>query len=671
MTLESVQKSGDFRPDINGLRAIAVVAVVLFHFGTPGFGGGFIGVDVFFVISGFLMTKIIVKKLEKGRFSILDFWLSRARRIFPALAVLCAFMLLLGVVSIDPMSYRNLAVHAASSLVFLSNIVFWSDAGYFDASSKEKWLLHTWSLSVEWQFYLLLPIALVLVWKIFGSRRAIFWAIVAAFIASLAVSIVGTKIRPAAAYYLLPTRAWEMMAGGMVYLLALRHAPSRGLGRVLEWVGLIMIVASAVMIDAKNPWPGSLALMPVIGTALVIFARQTASFFTSNRVMAFVGNTSYSIYLWHWPVAVAFYLQGVEASWLSISSGAALSLLLGYLSFRFVETPLRKPPESLTQAKEALSYGAAGAVLIGAAMFIRLADGLPSRLKEDETNYLRAVAAINDWGHPGKNCDELLVEVRCWRPGQGNSLVMFIGDSLAEQWYPRYGDGGADTPFSTLFITKGACLPIRGLGSAIGGEHCAEFANTAWETVFERKPAKLIIASIWLTYFFDADGNRRSGVCVVEQDGCTRVTDDKNLAKVFERLVPDIRRAINEGIAVYILAPTPQSGVDYPKVRLAEITARHLTLTFTRAPTEHTVRQAFEVDGRRYSQGLIVELLAKVAAESGAQLVIPEQYMCPHNLCPNVDSLNRPIYKDRGHLRKSYVQSDAVTWLDGVIGIEP
>lgn len=197
-----------FRTDINGLRAWAVVAVMLFHFGVPGFAGGFVGVDVFFVISGFLMTQIIVKGLEGGRFSVWGFYLARARRILPALLVLCAVLLALGWFVLPAPDYRPLGMHVLTSVLFASNIQYWREAGYFDAASHDKWLLHTWSLSVEWQFYLVLPLLLWGVWRWWPGRRNAARVLAAGLVASLGLSVWLTAHKPEAAFFLLPTRAW-------------------------------------------------------------------------------------------------------------------------------------------------------------------------------------------------------------------------------------------------------------------------------------------------------------------------------------------------------------------------------------------------------------------------------------------------------------------------------
>jgi peptidoglycan/LPS O-acetylase OafA/YrhL len=216
----NITSRANFRSDINGLRAWAVVAVVFYHFGIPGFGGGFVGVDVFFVISGFLMTGIVIRGLERDDLSLFGFYMARARRIVPALVGLCAVLLGLGWLLLLPPDYQMLATHSAYSLAFLSNVEFWLEAGYFDSASHEKWLLHTWSLSVEWQFYLILPVVLWVVWRIRPGRTMQMWAVGLTLLASSAASIWTTSTQPSAAFYLLHTRAWEMLGGGLVFLLS-------------------------------------------------------------------------------------------------------------------------------------------------------------------------------------------------------------------------------------------------------------------------------------------------------------------------------------------------------------------------------------------------------------------------------------------------------------------
>lgn len=327
-----------FRKDINGLRAIAVIAVVLFHFNSAWLPGGFAGVDVFFVISGFLMTGIIFRGIENKSssgaghgFSLLKFYSARAKRIIPALAALCLALLIFGWFFLIPLDYKELSKHAASSVTFLSNIVYWKEAGYFDAVSHEKWLIHTWSLSVEWQFYILYPLVLLGLYKI-SSIKIVKAGVIVGTVLGFVFCVIATYKWANAAYFLLPTRAWEMLLGGVAYLYPLRLCNKNK--RYLEWIGLALVISAYFLVSADSPWPGYLAILPVFGAFLVIQAQRSDSLITSNIVLQKIGLWSYSIYLWHWIIVVAnikFKLEINPFVYLFIT------IFLGFLSYRLIE----------------------------------------------------------------------------------------------------------------------------------------------------------------------------------------------------------------------------------------------------------------------------------------------------------------------------------------------
>lgn len=321
-----------FRKDINGLRAIAVIAVVLFHFNASWMPGGFAGVDVFFVISGFLMTGIIFRGIEQENFSILRFYVARANRIIPALAMLCLVLLVFGWFYLTPLDYKTLGKHIGSSMSFLSNVVYWSESGYFDAASHEKWLLHTWSLSAEWQFYIIYPLMLVAIRK-FMSVKVMKASVLFGTLLGFVFCVIATYKWPNSSYYLLPTRAWEMMIGGIAYLYPFALKEQRQ--KLVEWFGFALIVGSYLLISKENPWPGYLAIFPVLGSFLIIQAQRNDSLITNNIVFQKLGAWSYSIYLWHWPIVVAIYYFSLNDMFIYI--GIALSVLLGYLSNKYIE----------------------------------------------------------------------------------------------------------------------------------------------------------------------------------------------------------------------------------------------------------------------------------------------------------------------------------------------
>lgn len=321
-----------FRRDINGLRAIAVIAVVIFHFNPAWLPGGFVGVDVFFVISGFLMTGIIFKGLENDNFNLFKFYKARAYRIVPALAILCLVILAFGYFYLTPLDYKVLGKHVASSMSFLSNVIYWRESGYFDAESYEKWLLHTWSLSVEWQFYIIYPLVLVAMRKcmpVEQLKSMVFLGTIFGFI----FSVFATYKWPDSAYYLLHTRAWEMMIGGVAYLYPIDFKKRT---KLLEWFGFSLIIGSYFLVSKDTLWPGYLVLFPVLGTFLIIQAQHNNSFITNNVIFQKLGTWSYSIYLWHWPVVVLMNNQEVAIN-NSVLWGLFVTISLGYISHQLFE----------------------------------------------------------------------------------------------------------------------------------------------------------------------------------------------------------------------------------------------------------------------------------------------------------------------------------------------
>lgn len=322
-----------FRSDINGLRALAVIAVVIFHFNPSYLPGGFAGVDVFFVISGYLMTSIIFQGITNKKFSIAKFYIARANRIIPALAALCFFLLIFGFVFLPHLDFVLLAKHAISSLTFISNFVFWSESGYFDAASHQKFLLHTWSLSVEWQFYLLYPILIVVLSKFCNLKTTKAFIFISTIIGFVVSALLSYKW-PNAAYYLLPTRAWEMMLGGLAFLYPTSISSLRA-KKLIALTGVLLILISYWLVDENIHWPGYLAAIPTVGTFLVLQARLERNSFFDNFMMNRIGKWSYSIYLWHWPIAVSIYYFSLSNTLMIL--GMFLTILLGFLSYEFIE----------------------------------------------------------------------------------------------------------------------------------------------------------------------------------------------------------------------------------------------------------------------------------------------------------------------------------------------
>ncbi|WP_320729545.1 acyltransferase family protein [Enterobacter ludwigii] len=287
----------EFRKDINALRAIAVIAVVLFHFDNNLVPGGFAGVDVFFVISGYLMTKIICDRLNNESFSIYGFYKARARRIVPALAITCLMTLVLGWLFIAPGQYLEMGKDSLSSMLFISNFLYYLRSGYFDDSSTNNFLLHTWSLSVEWQFYVIYPLVLLFVKKLLGLRF-LPHAITFMALTSFASGLYGTYIYSDLAYFMFPSRAWAMLAGGVLY-----YIPAKAISPKIFFIGIIALGYSFFAFSKFTPWPGVGAVIPVLGAVLYIASKKD-NIVLNNKITQFIGTISYEVYLTHWPVLV-------------------------------------------------------------------------------------------------------------------------------------------------------------------------------------------------------------------------------------------------------------------------------------------------------------------------------------------------------------------------------
>jgi len=318
-----------FRNDINSLRAIAVIAVVIFHFNSSFLQGGFAGVDVFFVISGYLMTGIVFRNSAYD-FTLVKFLSARVTRIIPALFILCIVLMIYGYLFLYAFDFKLLLKHVKESGLFYSNISYYKESGYFDSSSHYKWLLHTWSLSVEWQFYVIFPVAIIIMKKVtsLNNVKIIF---LLSTIASFLLSVVASYRWPEASYYLLPTRTWELMFGGLAFLYPLSLKDNQK--RYYQIFGLLLIVLSYLLISKTSVWPGYLAFFPVFGTFLVIQSQWGKGWFSSNKFLQKIGLWSYSIYLWHWPLVVAYNLKLYS----SILLGILLSVILGGISYTLIE----------------------------------------------------------------------------------------------------------------------------------------------------------------------------------------------------------------------------------------------------------------------------------------------------------------------------------------------
>lgn len=378
-----------YRKDIDGLRAFAVLPVVLYHANFSGLSGGFVGVDVFFVISGFLITQILIKDMEDGSYSLSDFYARRIRRILPALLAMLMFVLAAAPFFLLPSEFSGLWKEALGTLFFVANIVYWRDSGYFSPDAEAKPLLHMWSLGIEEQFYIFAPLALWLALKY--GRKYLSVLIASLALLSFIASAMLTERYAGASFYLLPTRAWELLAGAFLASLRFERPTSTRatFGReLLASAGLACLITAAVTFSKATSFPGYAAALPVIGSVLLIrFAETTIiGSILSLRPVVFIGAISYSLYLWHWPLVVFFR----DLGWLEISLGrvtvVALAIVMAWLSWRFIENPTRNRKGFSNKRLAALSV--TGVMIVcGVSGIYSTLGGWPGRVSEQVAKY--------------------------------------------------------------------------------------------------------------------------------------------------------------------------------------------------------------------------------------------------------------------------------------------
>jgi peptidoglycan/LPS O-acetylase OafA/YrhL len=635
----------DFRSDINGLRAWAVVAVILYHFGIPGFGGGFIGVDVFFVISGFLMTGIVVKGLEQGRFSLLGFYLARARRILPALVGLCVVLLILGWWTLTPIDYKTLGAQTVYSLAFVSNINYWLESGYFDAASHEKWLLHTWSLAVEWQFYLLLPLGLMGLWKLRPKRKTLLIVVAVVLLASLLGSVLWTLSDSSAAFFLLPTRAWELLAGGMVFLTAKTKANpfvlSPRLRTTLEVAGIGLIIFSALFFDSSTAWPGWRALVPVMGAVLVLVAARSSSWLTGNAVAQWLGTRSYSLYLWHWPIVVALVFYELWANPGAIATGLVLTLILGHFSYRLVETTAL---QALGKLKPMRAWVAVLGITLAAAApgaSVRLDYGVPQRFAPE---LAKKMAAIDkEKGNNNPRLGTCLPN----RGGQspscmygGSSLrVILMGDSHADAVVSALAAAAPQTDYGVMEWSYTGCPIIQGTHSArTPDKQCSAFVD--WALQHLEKQARNIPVVIVNRHAAYALGRNEFSV-EKKSPGVffsrPYATPEPAFLREYAQHLTATACQMAKDRPVYLVRPFPEMGVDVPK-------------TMARAAM-HGKFEDMSISLAEYHQrqGFIWAAQDAARDQCGVKILDPLPYLCHDGRCYGAKE-GRPLYFDDDHL---------------------
>lgn len=649
-----------YRREIDGLRAIAVLPVILFHAGFDNFSGGFVGVDIFFVISGYLITALILGELEEGKFSLANFFERRARRILPALFFVILVCIPFAWLWLLPSDMKDFSQSLVAVSVFASNIFFWRETGYFETSADLKPLLHTWSLAVEEQYYVLFPVFLLLFWRL--GKRWILGALALAFIASIAAAQWMAYARPAAAFYLLPTRGWELLLGAFAAFYLSRTnrdefaKPCREIG---GWLGVALILYAVFAFGKATPFPGFYALVPTLGALLIILfsSQQTiVGRLIGKDLFVGIGLISYSAYLWHQPVlsfARNISINDLDES--TILTLVATIFALSYFSWRYIETPFRSGNFFSRKHVFFLSLIFIG-FFVTAGLIGHFSNGFDHRLDIDTK---RALSAVNDKNPRNSECHfgegrEIPKPSNYCVLGSRNIVGMLLGDShadaLAHQLSLSLGEAG----FGLLSVTYSGCPPIENLyrRDQGPGHQCHEINSQSFAYALNNPSIKyMVLVARWSIYiegspFDNAEGGVEYGdpvlLDLVDGNADRRISSQFNRRKIVkDRYVNSINKLIRAGKKVIIVYPVPEVGWDVPR------TLAKMRFHESGADTITTSYRVFL--GRNWE---VTRLFDSLGDDSRIFSVRPERYFC--NILGSgrcVTELDgKLLYRDDDHL---------------------
>jgi peptidoglycan/LPS O-acetylase OafA/YrhL len=491
----------DYRPDIDGLRAIAVISVVLYHANVPLVRSGFVGVDIFFVISGFLIGRIVYLDTREGSFSFGTFYARRLRRIVPALLVVVISSLFAGLAFLSASELKDVSWSALTALLGVSNIHFWKHVGYFTPGADLDPLLMTWTLGVEEQFYILFPFFLFALRR-FGASANIL-AILLLTVASLAVCLVLTDHAPTAAFYLIQARAWEFGIGVMlaIWMASGKSFPYGAAADVIGAVGLISLIASVCLFSDDTPWPGLAAVLPVSGTAALLLSQRSIvnRFLLSARLLVGVGLISYSWYLWHWPIMTFIRVSTVRPPPIRVMlAAAAISLVLAIVSWRYIEQPFRLG--TLSKAVVLTRYPIALMAALCLPIFILAMHGLPSRLPSSVAAIDKAIDETHS--NPCLNYGESW-RTQCVSGVPNRPTLAVLGDSHAAALGPAIQALAQSANWGFAVLAKSSCRPLKGVTVRMQldkrfAAQCANFTGQALQWVAQNPSVRsVILAGQW------------------------------------------------------------------------------------------------------------------------------------------------------------------------------
>ncbi|MFN3729748.1 MAG: acyltransferase family protein [Fimbriimonadaceae bacterium] len=644
-----------YRPEVDGLRAVAVLPVLFFHAAFPGFSGGFLGVDVFFVISGYLITSIILRDIEDRGFSFARFYERRARRILPALTLVMLACVPVAWMLMTPRDLEQFGGSIVATVTFLSNVFFYYKTDYFGRAAEYLPLIHTWSLAIEEQFYLIFPVVMIFLAKF--AKKAMLPVFIVVFVLSLAAAQIGTTMNASASFFLLPFRAWELTAGAIIAYNEIYKGPAQSkYSPLLTLLGLLMIVGSIPVFNFETHHPGLPTLVPIVGTMLVIAHGRNggvASQFLSWKPVVFIGLISYSLYLWHQPIFVFYRLGTVgEPSMGAYLVLMAISIVIASLAWKYVETPFRSAKVVPTRwIWTSAALGMAGCLAIGLAL--HFGNGIPSRLPKD----LRAmIQATNNRGGTrltinGKGCHERPIDNPCVIGNAAKPPTWaLIGDSHAASFSKLFEENLTEAGESGVQFTHGACGYGDGVLKYGAGSpnQCSKFSQEVREALQRLNIKNVIITGRYPYYvnnsrYDNEEGGIEAGNLPMrfEPKG-KKLTGQERMDKMVDIYKSSIQELVDSGIRVVLIYPIVEVGWDVPTETYKRDKlgmGRSVTSSYDRwVERSHLIREGFDA----------------IPDSPNLVRVYPEQILCEQTKGGRCKTANEEglLYYDSHHLSK-------------------
>lgn len=602
----------EYRREIDGLRAIAVLPVILFHAGFETFGGGFVGVDIFFVISGFLITTIIAEEVKKGRFSIVNFYERRARRIFPALFLVMGVCIISAWFLLLPGDMKEFADSITAVSLFLSNFLFWYQSGYFDTAAEMKPMLHTWSLAVEEQFYVIFPLLLILFIKL--GKQYVLAVLLFLFFASFGFAQWASITNPEMAFYLLPARGWELLLGSLISLLLYRvQIRHRIVSECGTGLGLLLILYSIFFYNKTTPFPGVYALAPTIGAGLIIvFATQKTMLgqLIGNKLFMRIGVISYSAYLWHQPLFVfARYVTLNEPSKAMFATLSVVTFVLAYLSWKFVELPFRDKYKLNKRVIFAGSFLFLS-IFIVFGIWGRMTDGFSNRVDKSFGGDIGHLSFHQYIDEKYFDCEPKIIAqqalswngfLRCKQSKVGVPDIVLLGDSHAEH----------------LFIGLAEAKPNSNVAFYIKSDKPyidnPEFATIFNELLSNKKHQKVILTMNYMGRLkWDVEG-------------------------LYDGFSGTIKALLNAGKDVYILGDIPKYNKDAQVCAYAKNSVEAVSYCY------------LYIDAVEYQRDMYGAVLTKLSNDYHVPYIDIYSPLCTETKCGMIKN-NNMLYRDDNHL---------------------